>query len=185
MKRFFVCLLICGMAFMGMAQEKLSKVKLEKEVEVRIPSSFTLMTPQEVISRYLSNSTPIAVYGNERRTTDFGISKNPSRWTAKDSEILKDFYKTSIVSAYTKVKFYKEELVTYNGQTFIVFEFVSSFKEENSNAIATRSAVNKYTHIMYGLRNGNLYVFNFNAPAAEREYWQSTVGKMMQSVKFL
>lgn len=170
---------------MGVAQDKLLKVKLEKEIEVRIPESFTLMTPQEVVSRYLSNSTPIAVYGNERRTVDFGVSKNSSRWTAKDSEILKDFYKASILSAYTEVKFFKEELTTYNGQTFIVFEFVSSFKDENSNAIATRSAVNKYTHIMYGLRNGSLYVFNFNAPAAERANWQKTADKMMQSVKFL
>ena len=185
MKRIIVCLLLCSFAVAGVAQEKLTKLKLNKEIEVRVPASFSPMSEQEIVSRYLSNSTPIAVYGNERRTTDFGISKNATRWTMKDSEILKDFYKASILSTYNEVKFYKEELVAYNDQVFILFEFLSYFKEESENAISTKSAVNKYTYIMYGIRDGNLYVFNFNAPSNDREYWQKTVGKMMKSIKLL
>lgn len=185
MKRIFVCLLICCITHIGLAQEKLTKLRLNKEIEVKVPASFSPMSEQEIVSRYLSNSIPLAVYGNERRTSDFGISKNATRWSMQDSEILKDFYKASILSTYTEVKFFQEELVAYNDQVFILFEFQSYFKDEDSNAIATKSAVNKYTYIMYGIRDGSLYVFNFNAPATEREYWQKTVGKMMQSIKFL
>ncbi|MGB3465601.1 MAG: hypothetical protein WBA74_10035 [Cyclobacteriaceae bacterium] len=182
---FCVIVIIFCVAAKGFGQEKLARLKLEKEVEVKVPVSFTPLTAEEIVSRYLSNSTPLVVYGNERRTADFGISKNPTRWTAGDSEILKDFYKASILTAYTDVVFSKEEVTEIGDQRYILFEFVSYFKEENNNSLVGSSSVSKYTYIMYGLRNGSLYVFNFSAPAKEKTYWQGTVDKMMQSIKFL
>lgn len=184
MKKYFFLILICGIGMQVVAQEKLAKIKLDKELELKVPVSFTPLTKQEIVSKYLSNSTPLVVYGNERRTADLSVSKNETRWTAKDSEILKDFYKASIMSTYTEVSFLKEEIAEINGQKYIVFEFVSFFKDENNNSLTGNSSVSEYTYLMYGLRDGNLYVFNFNAPAREKDYWQATAEKMMQGIKF-
>jgi len=185
MKKILTFIAFCCLYNFGQAQVKLTKVKVNKEVEVRVPNTFTVLNPEEVLSRYLSNSTPMVVYGDQRRTTDFSISKNVTRWSAKDSEILIDFYKASILSTYTKVEFYKQEITEKNGQKFIVFEFLSTFKDQSKNAFGNSTAVRKYTYLLYGLRNGHLYVFNFSAPASEKDAWSKSADKMMQSIKFL
>ena len=185
MNKLILCMLLGVVTLKGFGQEKLSKIKLEKELEVKIPASFSPLNGEEVARKYLSNSTPLMIYGNERRTADFGVSKNQTRWTARDTEILKDFYKASILSTYTSVNFLKEEIIDIGDQKFILFEFISVFKEEDKETLTGSSSVNKYTYLLYGLRNGNLYVFNFSAGANEKDYWRATVDKMMQSIKFL
>ncbi len=185
MVRDFIMILLIFISFNLFGQEKLTKIKIEKELEFKIPVSFTMLTPEEIINKYLSSNAPMAMYGNVRRTTEFGVTKSPTRWSEKDSEILLDFYKSSITSTYTKVHFHKETIVEMNGQKFMALEFTSSFKDTNSSALASQRSVNKYTNLYYALRNGSLYVFNFSAPAKEREKWKSTANNMMKTIKFL
>ena len=152
---------------------------------MKVPVTFSPLTPAEVVSRYVSNSTPLIVYGDQERVVDFSISKNPTRWKAGDAIILKDFYKASILSTYTKVDFAQEGLQEINGQEFIVFEFQSELKDDKPNAIGKIPVVRKYTYLLYALKNGQLYVFNFSAPGRDSERWKATAAKMMQSIKFL
>ena len=157
----------------------------EKEIEVKVPVTFSPLTPAEVVSRYLSNSTPLVVYGDQERVVDFGISRNTTRWKAEDAVILKDFYKASILSTYTKVDFVQEGLKEINGQQFIAFEFQSEVKDKTPNAIGRIPVVRKYIYLLYALKNGQLYVFNFSAPGRDGQQWKDTAVKMMESIKFL
>ena len=181
----FLLFCLCIFSHSYGQQPKLSKQRIEKEIEVKIPVTFSPLTPAEVASRYLSNSTPLVVYGDQERVVDFGISKNATRWKAEDAVILKDFYKASILSTYTTVKFTQEELKEINGQQFIAFEFQSEVKDDKPNAIGRIPVVRKYTYLLYALKNGQLYVFNFSAPGREGEQWKGTAAKMMESIKFL
>ena len=182
-----ICFLICFLCLgsQAHAQSKLAKQRIGKDIEVKVPVAFTQFTPSEVVGRYLSNSTPLAVYGDEQRTVDFSISSNDTRWKAADAVILKDFYKSTILSQYTKVTFEQEGLKEINGQQFIVFEFQSALTDDKPNIIGQVPVIRKYTYLLYALKDGKQYVFNFNSPAQDRERWKSTAAKMMQSIKLL
>jgi len=186
MMRYSLLLSLLLSPLMSIGQGKLTKIKLEKELEIKVPASFTKLTSEEILNKYLSSNAPLTMYGNQERTVDFGITKSPTRWTEKDSGILLDFYKSSITSTYTEVLFDKEELEEIDDQIFIVLEFTSIYKDTGNSALgANGRAIKKYTYLAYAVREGGLYVFNFNAPARERTKWKTTANAILKTVKFL
>lgn len=175
-KLVFAAALLVSLAF---TSEKLMKVKLNDEVTIAVPKTFTPMTQQDMELRYESYRLPLALYTDSDRLIDFGINRSYSRWQEKDLEMMGEFYKASILELYDKVKFLSEGVKEVNKHRFVIFEFQSIVYPENE----FQDAVRKYTYLMYGISNGTTYVFNFTCPSSMQDEWQPTAQEMMDAIK--
>lgn len=172
--------LVLGLlVLMGFTGEKLMKVKLNNEVSIAVPKSFTLMTQQDMELRYESYRLPLALYTDPERLIDFGVNRSYSRWQEKDLEMMGEFYKASLLELYDKVKFLSEGIKEVNKHRFVYFEFQSIVYPENE----FQDTVRKYTYLMYGISGGTTYVFNFTCPVSMQDEWQPTAQEMMEAIK--
>lgn len=172
----FTLLIILSFGFTG---EKLTKVKINEEVTIYVPKNFTPMTPQDMEQRYESYRLPLALYTDPDRLIDFGVNRSYSRWQEKDLEMMEEFYKSSILELYDKVKFLDEGIKEVKGHRFVFFEIQTIVYPENK----FQDSVRKYTYLMYGISEGTTYLFNFTCPEAMQDEWQPTAQQMMESIK--
>ena len=175
-KLVFGLLIISLLAFTG---EKLMKVKLNDEVTIYVPKSFSPMTKEDMELRYQSYRLPLALYSDPSRLIDFGVNRSYSRWQESDLEMMAEFYKASIAELYDKVTILSEGIKEVNGHRFVFFEFTSIVYPENEY----QDSVKKYTYIMYSLTNGTTYVFDFSCPRSMQDEWRPTAQQMMEAIK--
>ncbi|MDQ4140588.1 MAG: hypothetical protein M3142_08675 [Bacteroidota bacterium] len=110
------------------------------------------------------------------------VTEKPSTFQKTDLPLLQKFYKPAIMSMYSEVQFIREEVTTLNGREFLIFEFVSSVKDDakKKNKLAP---IQKYTIAQYTIENDKLLIFTFNCPANLKPEWQATANKIMRSIK--
>lgn len=169
-------LVLCLLSF---SSDKLIKVKLNNEVTVFIPESFTPMTKEDMEIRYQSYRVPLALYTDQSRLVEFGVNRSFSRWQPEDLEMMGEFYEASLLELYDKVTFIEKGLKDVNGHKFVFFEFQSIVYPENDYQDSAR----KYTYLMYGLSEGTTYLFNFTCDQYLQEEWQLTAQEMMSQIK--
>ena len=172
--------LLALMSLLSKAQIPLERKKVTDEISMKVPSNFISMTEGERNQRYISYRTPVAMYTNIERTVDLGINITGSTWETGDLKILKDFYKSNILSLYTEVDFIQEEIRNIGQKEYIVFEFQSRVYEENS---FKNQVISKYTYIQYTLHQDKILLFHFTAPKQLRSKWQTSVAEMMESIR--
>ncbi|WP_258103946.1 hypothetical protein [Marinoscillum sp. MHG1-6] len=165
------------------AQVDMIRLKVNDEISLKMPESFIPMTEAEMINKYMSYRTPLAMFTSEDRTVDFGINKNSSPWAGNDLTILKDFYKANVLNLFTEVKFIQDDIINISGRDFAVLEFVSRIDDEESTFGSLNKAVSKYSYIMYTLHQGNVLLFNFTCGATGRAKWQQPANEIMQSIR--
>ncbi len=88
-----------------MGQKALERVKVDKNISMKIPVGFRPMSQSDLINRYNAFRKPLAMYTNENRQIDLGINENSSPWAGEDLEILSDFYRANISNLFTEVHF--------------------------------------------------------------------------------
>lgn len=159
--------------------QKLVKAKLDDNIVVKIPKNLIPMSEQDKAQRYQSARLPIALYTDEDRLLDFGVNRAYSIWQESDLEMMLEFYEASIIELYDKVKFIKKEIAEINGRKFVAFEFESVVYPEND----FQRNITKYTNLMYTLKGGTTYVFNFTCEKSVQNQWQGTAKEIMSSVK--
>lgn len=115
-KLVFGLLIVSLLAFTG---EKLMKVKLNDEVTIYVPKSFSPMTKEDMELRYQSYRLPLALYSDPSRLIDFGVNRSYSRWQESDLEMMAEFYKASIAELYDKVTILSEGIKEVNGHRFV------------------------------------------------------------------
>jgi len=174
---FFLLILLCSFD-----KPKLVKTKLADNIYASIPSTFKKLSDEEALRKYYSYRIPVAVFTSEDEQADFTINYTGSKFSASDLEIMKDFYKSSLMSLYTNIEFSQELVKTVGDRKFIVFEFVSEVKAER-NSINTQAPVKKYTWIQYTPHKEVLLVFTFSCPIFQKKDWQSAASQMMGSIK--
>jgi len=173
-------LFVVFFSFHSFSQVGLERKKVTDDISMKVPATFISMTDGERTQRYISYRTPVAMYTNVDRTVDLGINISSSNWTTGDMEVLKDFYKSNILSLYTEVDFIQERIRQVGSKDFIVFEFQSKVYEENS---FRNQVISKYTYIQYTIHQDKILLFHFTAPKQLQEKWQSVAAEMMESVR--
>ena len=115
------------------------------------------------------------------------LEKN-SQFRPTDMNMLREFYKASLLERFTKVDFIRQEVVEMKGKEFLVFEFVSTVADERNGSMM--APVQKYSIIQYTIvendpktvRDNQLISFTFHAPFSMKNNWQDPARTMMASV---
>ncbi len=160
---------------------KLKKTTIAKRVAVQLPEEFTALPDEGIAAKYPAARKPLGVYSNKSGQVDFSVSEKPTTFIARDLPLVRDIYKASLMRTFTEVKFIRQEIKTINKKEMIVFEFVSTLKDDNPNS--NKPPVSKYTIIQYYLKGGKLMIFTFNAPVKLKDQWQATANEVMNSIK--
>ena len=174
--------MLIGSSWQAMAQHKLEKVQINKDISLLLPEDFILMSKSERINKYVSSKDPLVMYTSYDRNIDFGITLTNLGWAANDLELLMQFYVSGIRNLYNEVEFLQQEVKEINGREYIVLEFVSKVTDED-NVFGGPSSTSKYTYIQYTLFNNQVLLFNFSAPARVQNLWQPTAKSMMESIR--
>lgn len=179
MKQLFFVSVLVFLSFN--APPKLVKTKVSDDITVLIPKGFRPMDDLDFSQRYPSVRKPIAAYTNEAREVDFSVNISATRWRESDTEIAKQFFKSSIFNMFDRVEMLAEGIHDVNGKQFVYFEFTSRIKG-NKKELGQEDPVLGYTYIQYLLKGDQTLVFSFNCPQRIREEWQSTAHKMMKGI---
>ena len=162
----------------------LVRTEIYQGITVSMPKSFRPMSEALVQERYLAARRPLAAYTGPNQQVAFGLNVSNTRWQAGDLEMLKDFYRASVLELYDEVDFIKEGIEEINGKSFAVFEFVSVVRpDEDDMSITNRKPIRQYTYIQYTIHNDKTWVFDFSVPARAQNEWQATAQEMMSSVR--
>lgn len=173
-------LLLVMVAHCSFAQKWVNK-KITNDISIKVPSNFLDMSNSERVTKYVSSRIPIAVFTSEDRNADLGINKTGMQWTEKDTELIYSFYKSSIQSFFDDIIFYKDEIKEINGRTFIVFEFQSVLKDDNS--VIAKKPERNYTHIAYTSYEDQVLLFNFGCPGRFQQIWQPVAADILGSIQ--
>lgn len=159
----------------------LKKTTVAKRVTVSLPEEFTVMPDEGIAVKYPAARKPLGVFTSKNGQVDFSVNEKPTTFIPRDLPLVRDIYKASIMRTFTEVQFIREEIKEIDKKQMIVFEFVSTLKDENPNS--NKAPVKKYTIIQYYLKGGKVMIFTFNAPAMLKDKWQETANKVMNSLK--
>ncbi|MFY0599532.1 MAG: hypothetical protein JXR03_07655 [Cyclobacteriaceae bacterium] len=179
----FVVLLLTLSTFQLSAQIKMERLKITKEISIKLPTSFVPMSIGEINNKYVSARKPIAMFTGDNGLIDFGINKNSTEWAGNDLKILKSFYKANIQNLFSEVKFIQDDIIEISEREFVVFEFVSQVSDEQKTFGGIGKPVIKYTYIMYTLYEDNVLLLNFTCDSKLRAEWQPRAEEIMKSVR--
>jgi hypothetical protein len=163
-------------------QHKLIKTKINDRIIVYLPEEFFVVPETEIASKYISYRDPLAVYTDMSTRVDFAVNKSMTRWRSSDIELMQSFYKANIPTLFDKFELIREEIETINKRQYVVFEFISTLLP-NENSIRNDPPEVKYNYIQYTIVKGETLLFNFNAPARQKDKWQSAASEIMHSIK--
>ncbi|MBD1396582.1 hypothetical protein H9Q13_05340 [Pontibacter sp. JH31] len=175
---FLVIILIAGVA---LADTKLKKTQITKEVSLLLPRDFTPMPDDGIARKYPAANKPVAVYTSPNGQVDFSMTQKRSQFGAQDLHMLREIYKANLLERFTKVDFIRDEVTNINGRDYIVFEFVSVMADERK---ATNLApVQKYSIMQYTIQGNQLMVFSMHLPFVMKNDWQDPAREIMGSIK--
>ncbi|GAB4245028.1 MAG: hypothetical protein Tsb0034_23400 [Ekhidna sp.] len=163
------------------AQISLVKTKVNDDISLKIPDTFTSLTTGERVNKFVSSKTPLAIYSSIDREVDLGINTNIMQWISGDEETLRGFYKASFETLFDEVTYLQDTIKVINGKKFIVFEFVSSLKDENAFSGAKFSK--NYTYIQYTSYKGQILLFNLGCKGRLMDQWRPVAREIMESVQ--
>lgn len=175
---FLVIILIAGAA---LADTKLKKYQITKEVSVMLPRDFAPMPDDGIARKYPAANKPVAVYSSPNGQVDFSMAQKRSQFGQQDLHMLRDIYKANLMERFTKVDFIRDEVANINGRDYIVLEFVSVMADERN---ATHmSPVQKYSIMQYSIKGNQLMVFSLHMPFMMKNDWQNTAREIMGSLR--
>ena len=99
------------------------KTKIGEEITLLLPDDLIPMTDEDFALKFISPKKPLAVYTNHQRVVEFSINESNTTWKDSDLELMKSFYKSSILSLYDQVKFLQEDIQDINKKSLL---FLSS-----------------------------------------------------------
>ncbi|WP_224994521.1 hypothetical protein [Cesiribacter sp. SM1] len=181
----WLVLLALVFTYTASAQDaKLKKTKLHDAITVSLPQDFAPVSEQEMMAKHVSSRKPVALYTNPSKQVDFSVNLSTTQWQHFDLPLVKDFYKASLSTLYSDMKWMKEEIQEIKGIPFAIFEYVGTVAdEEQENTIKQTKPMQVYTHIAYGLVNGKVVVFTFTAPANQQQQWAPVAEAVMESIR--
>lgn len=166
------------LALMLPARAQLIKQEVSGDISISLPKDFRKLTGPEVTKRSQGEHEPIGMYADAANEAEVAVNITKQElFTAKDIEMMKEFYKANIRALYTKVTFHREAIETIGGKKAVVFEFSSEAAEKN------KPSIKKYTYVQYLVRSRHVVVFTFSCDEKNRTKWQPIAGKLMGTAK--
>jgi len=159
--------------------QKLVKQKLTDDISIRVPDDFYPMTDEDKLQRYESARLPIALYTDPQRAAELGINRSYTLWQDGDIQLLLKFYESSILELFDKVEFIAKGTKSINNHEFAFFEFESVIYPAND----FQRNIAKYTYLMYALKGGTTYLFNFTCELRSKAKYQPIAKEIMESIK--
>ena len=179
--RFIALLTIILLTGAALADTKLKKVQITKEISVMLPQDFTPLPDDGIARKYPAATKPLAVYTSPNGQIDFSVTQKRSQFKPSDLDMLREFYKAALLEKFTNVDFIRDEVVEIKGQNFIVFEFVSTLTDQRAGSML--APVQKYSTIQYTIQGNQLLIFTLHTPFVLKKDWQPTARKIMDSIK--
>lgn len=163
---------------------KLVKTKIHESITVSLPADFSAVGEQEMMEKYVSYRKPLALYTNPSKQVDFSVNLSVTQWQHFDLPLVKDFYKASLSTLYTDMKWLKDDIQEIRDINFAIFEYVGTVADtEQENAIRQSKPMQVYTYVAYGLVEGKVVVFTFTAPASQQQEWAPVAQAMVESIR--
>jgi len=159
--------------------EKLVKVDVTDQISVKIPEQFGKMTEFDLQQRFHSFRRPVAAFTDPDSQIDFVVNFSYSLWNSYDLDLLKDFYKASLMETYSEIKFLTEDIIEIDNRKFVQFEFESVSESENS---VNLRPIAKYTRLLFTLEHGQTILFNFTAPLQLEGKWRDLSADIMDTI---
>ena len=175
-------LIVLAPILTGLQKPGTVPVQIGKAISLYLPSELVLQDPAEASARFMTGRQPLALYSDVYGQIDFSVNRAVTQWGSGDYEIMKSFYKSTIMGLYTEVQFLSEGIRETNGRTFVFFEFLGTIAPEEGTALR-ESATVRYSSIMYTLERGETLLFNFSCPGRFQDQWSARAADIMQSIK--
>ena len=175
-------LMLMVLVCLAMDKPKLVKTKVNDQITVSIPKDWRPMDNLDFTERYPSVRAPLAAYTDEERIVDFAVNFSATQWPDADLEMVKSFFKSSLLNMFDRVDMISESIREVNGKKIIFFEFDSRVNGNRQQEGFT-DPVSKYTYIGYVVQPGRTLVFSFNCPKRMKEQWKDTAKAMMNAIK--
>lgn len=166
---------------LAFAPPKLKKMALTKQVSLSVPQDFEVMPDEGIARQYPAARKPLAVFTSPNGQVDISVNQRANTFPDNDLDMLKPFYKASIQRMFSEVQFLREEIQTINGRKFLVFELVSTVRDERKNS--TLAPVRKYTMIQYTFVKDQMYIFSLNAPVQLQKDWREAAQAIMATAQ--
>ncbi|WP_299466193.1 hypothetical protein [uncultured Microscilla sp.] len=186
--------------------QKLKKTKVNDNITIKLPENFIVMSDREYQQEFAGYRKPIAMYRSNVGKATFGINtalthapagtrqtfvdskgkmrKHQAEWSLNDLKMMKSLYKSTILRLHDGVRFKQDKIQTIRKRNFVVFEFVGVVKAEKKKLVGkAKGILRQYSYLMYTVKEGKIYIFNFSCPAKELREWKSSVYKMMKSIR--
>lgn len=176
-----VILITCVFLSVSLSAQKLVPVKIGENISIKISPDFVNMSNQARMERIASSKIPLGTFSTESQEVTLSINDNPMQWTPADTKIVYGFYKASVNALFDEIQFIQDTVRKINGREFIVFEFVSTVRDENVFSSSRKDR--NYTYIQYTSYNDQVLLFNFGCPARMKFEWEDTAEEIMQSVR--
>ncbi|MFD2514680.1 hypothetical protein ACFSRY_12460 [Pontibacter locisalis] len=180
--RYLAFLVIILLAGATLAQPKLKKFQISKEISVMLPKDFAPLSDDEIAREYPATTKPLAVYTSPDGQIDFSVTQKFTQFRSRDLEMLQEFYKANLMEKFTDIDFIRSEVVEIKGEDYIVFEFVSKLADERG--VTNLKPVQKYSIIQYLIKGNQIMIFTMHAPFMLKNDWQPTMREIMSSIKF-
>jgi hypothetical protein len=175
-------LMVMVLFSLAMTKPKLVKTKVNDQITVSIPKTWRAMDNLDFSERYPSVRAPLAAYTDEERLVDFAVNVSATQWPDADHEMVKSFFKSSLLNMFDRVDMLSEGIREVNGNKIIFFEFDSRVNGNRKQEGFTDPMM-KYTYIAYLVQPGRTLVFSFNCPRRMKEDWKETAKAMMNGIK--
>ncbi len=179
-----ILVLACSLGTMAQKKDakkiKLVKKQVDKNVSVKLPENFVVMSDDDIAKKYPAYRKPVATFTNEDRMIDFGFNVANNRW-GSNLGLLHSFYRSTILQVYDKVEWIQDTIVTAKNRNFIAFEFVT--ETINKETDRQLPPISYYHYVQYTLVKNEIYIFNFTVPIRQKDKWQPIGHEIMQSIK--
>jgi hypothetical protein len=150
------------------------KSVLEDRVKIRLPETFTVMSPEIAALKYPSERRPNLIYTNE--STSINIAFNHTQSPLHDTDM--DAFKKSMVQILTKTqplaRWIEEGVRNVNGKNIGFCDF-----------LAPTFDVNIYNLLFFTELEGRALLCTFNCTEEEMEDWKPIAMGIMDSVKIV
>lgn len=206
MKTFANTLFLVLSLFAAAQAQKLKKTKVSDNITIKLPENFLPMSDREYQQEFAGYRKPIAMYRSNVGKATFGINtalthapagtrqtfvdnkgkmrKHQAEWSLNDLKMMKSLYKSTILRLHDGVRFKQDKIEKIRKRNFVVFEFVGVVKAEKKKLVGkAKGTLRQYSYLMYTVKEGKIYIFNFSCPAREVREWKAMVYKMMHSVR--
>ncbi len=150
------------------------KSVLEDRVKIRLPETFTVMSPEIAALKYPSERRPNLIYTNE--STSINIAFNHTQSPLHDTDM--DAFKKSMVQILKKTqplaRWFEEGVRNVNGKNIGFCDF-----------LAPAFDVNIYNLLFFAELEGRALLCTFNCTEEEMEDWKPIAMGIMDSVKIV